>query len=250
MIKIYDGNNYYRLLLETDFTGLAPRTILTNFLNDHDPVIWVWDGKGGNARRRALYDGYKRNRQPLKRDITVGFDLLEEMLRHTKAIQVKVPGFEGDDVVASLTRHYAKAGEPVSIYSNDFDFSQLTGEFPGLVFCGYRPKDSVPPYLSRYYKICVGDASDNIPGIKGFGQKTWDETDKKVLVAWVDDIVERRLVRDIGLPPRIKVNIDEVQTFAKIIDFFTVPMNLISQHMTVGKCDYAAADALLKEYLQ
>lgn len=250
MIKIFDGNNYYRLVLETDATGMAPRTILSKFLHEPDPVIWVWDGKGGNARRRALYEGYKRNRQPLKTEVVRGFDLLEEVLQHTKAIQVKVPGFEGDDVVASLTRHYAKANEPVSIYSNDFDFGQLASEFPNMVFCGFTPKANVPVELARYYKICVGDPSDNIPGIKGFGLKAWEEIDKKLLVKWVDDIIERRIVRDIGLPPRIKVNIDEVQTYAKIIDFFHVPMNLISQHMTVGKADYAAADALLKRFLQ
>lgn len=248
MISIYDANNYVRKELETDITGLAPRSILAKVEAKPNPVVFVWDGPRGNARRRKLFDQYKLNRKPLNREIVVGFDLIEEVLRYSKAIQVKVPDYEGDDVIATLTRHYASAGEQVEIYSNDMDYLQLAGEFPGKVFCGCNPK--VPAHLVRYYKICVGDPSDNIPGIPGFGQKTWDMVDKDKLVRWVDTILTMQKVGDIGLPPRIKVNVDDVIKYAKIVDFFNVPMDLISEHMTVGVSDYAAADAHLKRFMQ
>lgn len=250
MIRIVDANNYVRLILETDATGLTARTILNMVISSTDPCIFVWDGPNGNRRRREIYDGYKRNRTPLSKSITAGFETVEEVLKHTHAIQVKVPGYEGDDVVAALARHYAGKGEVVAIYSNDRDFAQIVGEFPDRVFAGYTPKPNVPPSLTRYYKLTVGDASDNIPGIKGFGVKTWDETDKNTLKSWVDDIIEKGEVRDIGLPPRVKVDVEELRCFDKIIKFIPISLEDISKHMVVGKPDHAAADAYLREFFQ
>lgn len=250
MIKIYDANNYIRLTLESDITGLTARSILASVNDSKDPCIFVWDGPGGNKRRREIYDGYKRNRSPLKADITTGFETVEEVLRHTNAIQVRVPGYEADDIVAALTRHYASSGESIVIYSNDQDFAQLVGEFPGRVIAGFKPKAHIPPHLIRYFKITVGDPSDNIPGIKGFGEKAWTDTDKDVLKDWVDEIVEDGTVRDIGLPPRVKVDVDDVRRFSKIIEFLPVSLDEISQHMTVGQPNYAAADAYLKGFFQ
>ena len=118
MIAIYDGNNYARRVLETDPTGLAPRTLLTKLLNPGHAVIWVWDGAFGNARRRQIYDGYKRQRTAPPPQINDGFNLIEDVLKFTPTIQVRVKGYEGDDVIASLTRHYVKVGEQITIYSN------------------------------------------------------------------------------------------------------------------------------------
>lgn len=246
MFHIFDANNYVRRVLETDATGLAPRTILSTVNNTQGVVLFVWDGLGGNAKRREIYPAYKRGRPPMKKDIYAGFEMVEETLRHSAAIQIKVPGFEADDVIASLTRHYAKAGEEVAIYSTDMDYLQLSGEFPKRVFCGCNPK--VPADLVRYYKICFGDSSDNIGGIKGFGQKTWDETDKTVLKQWIDDILDKGDIADIGLPSRVKPSVDDIRVFNQIINFLPVDFDLISEHMTVGKADYAAADAYLKRY--
>lgn len=246
MIAIYDANNYVRRVLETDATGLAPRTILSTVNNSQDIVLFVWDGLGGNKKRREIYPAYKQGRAPIKKDIFAGFEMVEETLRFSPAIQIKVPGFEADDVIAELTRHYAREGDQIAIYSTDLDYLQLSGQFPDRVFCGCKPK--VPADLVRYYKICVGDPSDNIPGIKGFGQKTWDEIDKPALKAWVDKIIKDGVVDDIGLPPRIKPSVDDIRLYNRIVAFWPVPFDLISEHMTVGKPDYAAADAHLKRY--
>ena len=248
-IRIFDGNNYVRLVLETDHTGLAPRTILSEVNNTNDVVIFVWDGLGGNARRREIYPEYKRNRTAPKKDIYAGFDVVEEVLKHSKAIQVRVPGYEGDDVVAALTRHYAAQGDFVSIYSNDADMLQLAGEFPGHVFCGARIKPNVPPHLIKYYKVTVGDSSDNIPGIPGFGQKTWDTIDHTRLAQFIDEIVEGvEPTTKLDLPPRCKVDPEQLRAFWKIVSFLPVPFDEMSKHMVVGTPNYPEADAYLKRF--
>lgn len=250
-IRIYDGNNYVRLLLEVDHTGLVPRNIWSEVYHTNDVVLWVWDGLGGNARRRAIYPEYKRNRTPPKKDIYAGFDVVEEVLKHSKAIQVRVPGYEGDDVVAALARHYAAQGDTVSIYSNDADMLQLTGEFPDRIFCGARIKDNVPPHLIKYYKVTVGDSSDNIPGIAGFGQKSWDSLNKDCLARFIDDVVAGvEPTVDLELPSRCKVDPDLIRAFWNIVSFLPVPFDEMSKHMTVGTPNYYEADAYLKRFYQ
>lgn len=249
-IRIYDGNNYVRRVLETDHTGLAPRTILNEVNTTDEVVIFVWDGAGANARRREIYSEYKRNRKPLKKDIYAGFDTVEEVLKFSKAIQVRVPGYEADDVIAALARHYATAGDIVSIYSNDADMLQLVAEFPNNVFTGARIKDHVPPHLIKYYKVTVGDSSDNIPGIPGFGEKAWNEVDKDLLSTFVDEVVAGvEPTTKLELPSRCKVDPDRLRDYWNIVSFLPVPFDLMSENMTVGTPNPQKADEYLKEWM-
>ncbi|MES0134551.1 hypothetical protein NKJ88_06245 [Mesorhizobium sp. M0016] len=252
MINIYDGNNYFRIMLETDVTGLAPRTVLDKFLDAKEPTIWVWDGAKGNAKRREVYPEYKRNRSPLKKDIYAGFETVQEVLNYTPVIQVKVPGYEADDVIAALARNYGRRKEQVAVYSTDADFLQLSAEFPDHVFSGARPKADVPSKLVRLYKTCVGDPSDNIPGIGGFGDVTWRNADKAQLQALVDACVAETELPEIDLPKRCHTWLAEnrvlVKHFWEIVGFIPVDLAVISDHMTVGKRNYEAADTYLKQW--
>ena len=248
-IRIYDGNNFVRLALEADFTGRGARTIYEQIEATSGVVLFVWDGEGGNRKRREFYPEYKRNRKPLKQDIYVGFDMVEDVLKFSKAIQIKVPGYEADDVIATLARTYAQANDQVSIYSNDADMLQLSAEFPNHIFTGARIKDGVPPHLIKYYKVTVGDPADNIPGIAGFGLKAWEDVDKNRLADFIDEIVAGvEPTTKLDLPPRCKVDFEQIRTFWKIVSFIPVPFELMSKHMTVGTPNPAAADSLLKEF--
>ena len=249
MIHIYDGNNYYRKVLESDPTGFAPRKILTDFINDPQPLrFWCWDGFGGNARRRAIYPQYKTNRTELDRTFYDGFKTLGEILQWAPVAQVKVPNYEADDVIASLARFSASEGNEVAVYSNDMDFAQLSAEYPAKVFCGYREK--MPASLVKLYKICVGDSSDKISGIPGFGEKTWDAVDKADLAHWVSAILYDKERPNIGLPARVhNVDGDLVKALDRVVSFYDVPLALIQEHTTFGKSDYQSADAYLKRFL-
>lgn len=257
MIRIYDGNNYYRRVLETDATGLAPRRILTDTIQCTDVQIWVWDGQNGNAKRRALYPDYKAHRAITRGDIYAGFETVQQVLKHTAAFQISVPGYEGDDVVATLSRRYADAGHQVSIYSTDFDFIQLTGKYRDRIFCGARLKDHVPGDLVRHYKTWVGDSSDNIRGVPGFGDVTWERTDKEIIKRVTADIVGGDKPRHDGNLSK-KVNdwltdADNQKLFRvywDIIGFYDVPDILLDEHLVVGVENYEAANTYLKQWMQ
>ena len=247
MIRIFDGNNYYRRELEQNPTGMAPRAMLAG-VKPGD--MWVWDGFNSNARRRELFPGYKVGREKPGANIYASFKLLQEVLTHSTAIQIQVPEYEADDVVATVARRLAEQGHQVGIHSNDLDFLQLSAEFPRHVFCGCNPK--IPADLVRYYKVCVGDPSDKIPGIKGFGQKTWDGVDKTALKDAIHRWVAGELVPLDGLSKAslnwLEENLSQVATYWKVVGFYEVPPDLIDQHTRIGKPNYAAADARLKEF--
>lgn len=260
MINIYDGNNYYRRALEGDPSGFAPRQVFHEMGRATEPTIWVWDGMRGNERRRELFPDYKANRfGRVLTDVYAAFDFMRDLLTYTNVIQIQVPGYEGDDVVAALARQQAACGEQVGIFSADFDFLQLSAEYPKHIFCGCTPKATdivVKPEHVRVFKVAVGDPSDNIPGIKGFGAQSWTNNDPDQLSAAIARWLKNGVYDDdhaLDLYPRtknwLKDNIPQLQIFWDIVGFYEVPDELLTQHMTVGRPNFAAGAALLKRYL-
>lgn len=257
MIRIYDGNNYYRRVLETDQSGMAPRVILSDTINCPDVQIWVWDGENANARRRELFPDYKRNRKPVRTDIYAGFDVVKRTLTHTRAFQLEIPTYEGDDVVATLARRYASGGNQVAIYSTDYDFVQLTGEYPDHIFCGAKLKPGVDGRLVRHYKSWVGDPSDNIPGIVGFGEVTWSRTPKDTIRTITNEIISGEdFIGDDSLSSRVCSFLGSAEgralfrSYWDIVGFYEVPDMLIDKHLIQGVEDYQAADQYLKQWFQ
>jgi hypothetical protein len=253
MIRITDSNQHYRRVLESDPTGMAPRQIMLEVQTSRDTEIWVWDGFGGNDRRRALYPDYKMNRQPLKDSIGAGMKFMKDILRHTNAIQVTVPGYEADDVIATLAR--TLPGK-IHIRSTDMDLLALTNE---RVTCEAKPKHNLTPDLIKLYKMTVGDPSDNIKGVKGFGAQSWDNANKEELARYVAQVV----AGNHSAPTEIKSattlvklnclnwmanNREMLRIYDQIISFFDVPAELIDKHTKPGNRTYAEADAKLKEF--
>jgi DNA polymerase-1 len=163
--------------------GLA--SMLVKVIDEHDPagVVVAWDA--GMSGREVTYDLYKAQRKPRP-------DLLREQWPHLMPLveafgytNVKVEGYEADDVIASLTRQARKEGIPVMVVTGDRDAYQLVG--PGVrVMSTSRgitetkvydeaavvERYGVPPELVTDLMGLRGDTSDNIPGVPGIGEKT------------------------------------------------------------------------------
>ena len=149
-----------------------------------DTIIYVWDPPGGSDYRKSLYKLYKANREAQSPDFYEEKNLLVSLLEAMSTIQVVQLGVESDDILGYLSQ-VTYANDDTVIYSNDKDVLQTmtprsTVYLPdkGLLRIGgdgkipikeqsktilIRP-DQVPDY-----KALVGDASDNYPGIPGFG---------------------------------------------------------------------------------
>ena len=169
---------------------------ITNFLlrlyeNYHPEYIgWVHDR--GVSFRSAEYPEYKATREKLSDELQQDFDRsLERVCQILDAFHIPViaiNGYEADDVVATLAARAATNGLQAVIVSGDKDFYQLIG--PGIALLNpgrggqaaveeqwvdqsnASERLGVPPAQVVDFLALVGDNSDNIPGVKGVGDKT------------------------------------------------------------------------------
>ena len=142
----------------------------------------VWDG-GLSAERLVLLPEYKAQRPEMPEDLRVQFDQIEEYLRAEGVCSLCRDGVEADDYIASLARQGARAGLEVVIASADKDFMQLVAPGIGLynpndktnaiwTRAQVREKTGVEPEQIVDWLSLMGDAVDNIPGVRGVGPKT------------------------------------------------------------------------------
>jgi len=261
-LNIYDANSWVRRNIEVDPTGLPLRNLIMDVNSSTDIEVFVWDGARGNERRRALYPAYKSNRSPMDPAIWEVLNFTKELLAHTPAIQIVVPGYEGDDVIAALVGSYASQ-LPITIFSTDRDLYALCAvegvRHHVIDQGGKAPSD---PHLVRLIKTMVGDPSDTIPGVKGFGQGAWDKCDKDALLSWFThdckpELHEGQLEQIMELFGMGKASTDWliknqklVHTFWTIIGFFPPPPALIEVNTTVGVRNLMATNALLRDFHQ
>jgi DNA polymerase-1 len=154
-----------------------------------DYVAWINDA--GTSFREERYPDYKSTREKLDLELQDDFDRsVERICQLLEAFGVPliaIPGYEADDVIGTLATTAAKRGLQAVIVSGDKDFYQLVG--PGIALLnpgrgGPAAVDEmwvdesnaaerlgVPPRQVVDFLALVGDASDNIPGVKGIGDK-------------------------------------------------------------------------------
>jgi len=258
MIHLYDGNNVMRRAMDKPALGGAvPMSLRQRYeATCAAPVgsqIWCWDGYNHNERRRKVYPLYKANREPAAEDIFAQIKLWREILTHSTATQIEVKAWEADDVIATLSRQLSKQGLHHVIHSNDMDYAQLDAS-PFVKLDGVNTK-GVPARWVALYKAMVGDSSDNIKGIKGFGHKAWERMEPQ----WPQ--IERAIINGtaaglIGLPFKPAVlawvseqeNVDLLQAMLLVTHFENVPDDELEAGITPGTMNRAAAHARLKEF--
>ncbi len=173
--------------------------MIQKILRDKAPdyVCVVFDASGPTFRHEA-YEAYKATRQKMPEDLSVQVPYIKELVRCHGIPRMEVQGYEADDIIAAFTDWAVEEGLDVVIVSGDKDLHQLITD-PRV--CQWDPqKDKVftePEVKERFgvtpaqmadYLALVGDSSDNIPGVKGVG----DKTARQLLQQWgtLDDIYE------------------------------------------------------------
>ena len=158
---------------------------LLTVLNELEPthIIAAWDASSITFRKE-LDERYKATRAPTPEDLVPQFDRVRELLDAFRIPLVELAGYEADDILGTLADQAAEAGVEVIIVTLDNDIVQLIQ--PGVRVYMYRPyqRDYVmydveavrerwgfEPTQMVDYKALVGDNSDNIPGVKGIGEK-------------------------------------------------------------------------------
>ena len=142
--------------------------------------------KGGSVERTELFEDYKANRDETPDAIRVAVPYIQDILKALKIPVVELEGYEADDLIGTLAKQAEKEDYKVFMVTPDKDFGQLVSE---NIFM-YRPARmgngieiwGIPEVQKRFgverpeqvidYLGMMGDASDNIPGLPGVGDKT------------------------------------------------------------------------------
>lgn len=142
--------------------------------------------KGGSAERTEIFPEYKANRDVTPEAIKIAVPYIQKILKAMHIPVVELEGWEADDIIGTLSKQAEKEGYKVFMVTPDKDFGQLVSE---NIFM-YRPARmgngieiwGIPEVRERFgverpeqvidYLGMMGDASDNIPGLPGVGDKT------------------------------------------------------------------------------
>lgn len=139
-----------------------------------DMAYFVLEGKP--KHRTETYEGYKSNRPSQPSSFWRQQGEILSIMRNLPVIQIRHPDYECDDVIANLAKYHTEAGNNVVIVSGDSDFIQVFDTMDRDLIDIYHPikKKLVekPDHVYLDWKALRGDVSDNIPGIKGVGDKT------------------------------------------------------------------------------
>jgi DNA polymerase-1 len=139
----------------------------------------VFDTPEVTHRERA-FPAYKAQRPPAPSDMVAQIPHIDRLIQTYRFPVLRVPGYEADDVVATLARQGAEAGMEVLIVAGDKDLAQMVGPHVRMQDTMrdvtydeelVRKKWGVPPARIPDLLALMGDAVDNIPGVEGIGQK-------------------------------------------------------------------------------
>jgi DNA polymerase-1 len=190
-VYLIDGSSYiyrafYAMRELSTSTGLPTNAVyilcrmLLKLLREKNPkyICFVLDSRGPTFRHEA-FEAYKATRQKMPEDLAVQFPYIIEAVEAMGIPVVSREGLEADDVIAGAARRFRNAAE-VCIVSGDKDLMQLvdggTTVWDTLKDARYdaqavKEKFGVPPEYIPDLLAIMGDSSDNVPGVKGIGEK-------------------------------------------------------------------------------
>lgn len=192
-LMLLDGNSifnraYYALPVLNDKSGVNINAvygfinILIKALTEINPThVAVAFDKHGHNFRKDIFEGYKATRKPMPEDMARQMPILQNLLREMKIKTVEKAGVEADDIIGTLTRRF---DVETVIITGDKDLFQLVDQNTTVMLTkkGISDTEIVTPamLLENYglraeqvveFKGLRGDTSDNIPGVKGIGEK-------------------------------------------------------------------------------
>ncbi|MGZ5278901.1 MAG: DNA polymerase I, partial [Pseudobdellovibrionaceae bacterium] len=156
-------------------------SMIMKLLKDEKPeyLVFCYDRKEPSFRK-DIYPEYKANRTEMPEDLVPQIPYIKKLAEVMGIPSLEVPGYEADDLIGTLTCLGRKHEMEVFIVSGDKDFAQLLNQHVYLYDTmksitidtkGAIEKWGVPPEQFIDFLALVGDASDNIPGVKGIGPK-------------------------------------------------------------------------------
>jgi DNA polymerase-1 len=157
-------------------------SMLFKFLKDYNPHYLgiVFDSKG-KTFRDEIYPLYKANREEAPDDFKIQLPKIFEIVDFLGIPQIQIEGYEADDIMGTLAKGMEGTGLSVVLVTGDKDFCQLVSENVTLLDTMRDKKTGIKEVIQRFgvtpdrvvdVIALSGDATDNIPGVRGIGEKT------------------------------------------------------------------------------
>jgi DNA polymerase I len=275
-VMLVDGNSivnraYYGVPLLSNAEGKYTNAVYGFFnilfkLIDEDKPDYLgiaFDLKAPTFRHQK-FDGYKGTRKGMPEELVQQMPMLKELLTELKIKQYAVEGFEADDILGTLSKKAEDMGFEAVVVSGDRDLLQLASSTLKIRIPktkggkteveDYYEKDVVEKYgvtPTEFIdlKALIGDASDNIPGVPGIGEKTATKIIKeyKNIEAAIENAENVK-------PPRASKNLQEFQEKARLSKFLAtivrdMPIELDPDEMPIiGSQISPQAYELIKRY--
>lgn len=218
----------------------------------------AFDVKGGTFRNEMLPQ-YKGTREAAPEELLTQLPLIQRMLTALGVTYIEKPGFEGDDVIATLATMGDKAGYHTLVLSGDRDAFQLVDDNVTVLYPGHHFKDlkhMTPQSIIDKYKVTPaqypdlaalrGETADNIPGVPGVGDG--------FAAKWINQFGSLEGIcehaDEIGgkKGESLRANIDQVKLNRKVNALVRdVDLGVDIEDLTFGTVDVAQIDALFKE---
>lgn len=161
--------------------------LMKTFQPEH--LLIAFDSKGKTFRHKK-FPAYKEQRKAMPEDMPAQIDVIRQFVEALHIPSLEAPGYEADDIIGTVSKKLSKEGHEVVIVSRDKDLSQLINDHVKLLLPAMgvargkeddfllidkknaQEKFMVPPEKMTDLLGLMGDASDNIPGVRGIGPKT------------------------------------------------------------------------------
>ncbi len=161
------------------------RTLLMALRQYPSRYLAVVFDPAGPTVRHEVFPQYKATRKEMPESLAAQLPRAKKLLDVLGVCRMEMPRYEADDVMAALVERAREAGVPALLLTGDKDMAQLVDEGVMLLRPGRRPTDrlelmdaarvverfGVPPERMVDLLALVGDSSDNVPGVRGIGEK-------------------------------------------------------------------------------
>lgn len=268
---VIDGNSilnraFYGIRVLTNSRGVATNAV-TGFMNtllmlekdvQPDMIAVAFDLKAPTFRHK-MYDGYKANRKGMPEDLAQQLPYMKKIIKAMGIAIIEQEGYEADDIIGTISAACADKKIPCTVSTGDRDSFQLVNDYvtvrlaktkgdiyytPGVIEDEY----GVTPKQMIEVKGLMGDTSDNIPGVRGIGEKTALSLIKEF--ASVDGLYENidsTLITD-GLRNKLINGKESCYMSRKLAEIcLTAPIDTELSHYIPGERDDERLAKLLSE---
>lgn len=268
---VIDGNSilnraFYGIRVLTNSRGVATNAVI-GFMNtllmlekdvQPDMIAVAFDLKAPTFRHK-MYDGYKANRKGMPEDLAQQLPYMKKIIKAMGIAIIEQEGYEADDIIGTISAACADKKIPCTVSTGDRDSFQLVNDYvtvrlaktkgdiyytPGVIEDEY----GVTPKQMIEVKALMGDTSDNIPGVRGIGEKTALSLIKEF--ASVDGLYENidsTLITD-GLRNKLINGKESCYMSRKLAEIcLTAPIDTELSHYIPGKRDDERLAKLLSE---